>query len=127
MQGKIFVSAINCMDGRTQEPVNNYLKDKYQADYVDVITEPGPVKIIAERKPDSLIESIKTRLDISINKHGSKVIALVAHHDCAGNPVDKAEQIEQMSKALKNLKELYSAVEVIGLWVGDDWQVEEAK
>ena len=47
-----FCTAINCMDGRTQQPVIEFLKDKFEVLYVDSITEPGPVHILAEA-PDS--------------------------------------------------------------------------
>jgi len=38
----IFCTAVNCMDGRVQLPVINYLKERFSANYVDMITEPGP-------------------------------------------------------------------------------------
>jgi len=40
----------------------------YGAEFVDTITEPGPVKILAENKDTNYLESIKRRLDISINR-----------------------------------------------------------
>jgi hypothetical protein len=55
----IFVMAINCMDGRVQLPVIEWLKKEYEADYVDMITEPGPNKILAENKDQLFINSIK--------------------------------------------------------------------
>lgn len=114
-----FGTAINCMDGRTQEPVAKYIRERYRVDYVDTITEPGPVKLLTS---GSLPASIKTRVDISTGKHGSKVVAVVGHHDCAGNPVAKDVQVEQLGKAVALLRKSYPGVEVIGLWVGDDWQ-----
>ena len=47
-----FCTAINCMDGRTQLPVIEFLKDKFGVEFVDTITEPGPVRILADQ-PDS--------------------------------------------------------------------------
>ena len=58
MKDKKFATAINCMDGRVQLPVINYLKDQYKIDYVDMITEPGPIKILSELKDNKLVESI---------------------------------------------------------------------
>ncbi len=37
-----FCTAINCMDGRTQLPVIEFLKNKLSVEYVDTVTEPGP-------------------------------------------------------------------------------------
>jgi hypothetical protein len=43
-----FVTAINCMGGRVQLPEINWMMQNLSADYVDMITEPGPDKIFAE-------------------------------------------------------------------------------
>ena len=81
-----FATAINCMDGRVQMPVIEYMKSKYGIDYVDMITEPGPNKILSENKDKNSIDSIKRRVKISVEAHKSRLIAVVGHHDCAGNP-----------------------------------------
>jgi len=112
------------MDGRTQLPVNEFLRAKCHVDYVDTITEAGPVRILAEDNYSLLAESIRNRIDISINKHKSEVIALVAHYDCAGNPVDKTRQLEHLQSAIQWLKEKYPAAEILGLWVDSEWKVE---
>ena len=120
-----FATAINCMDGRTQLPVNELMRKKYGVDYIDTLTEPGPVKILAENAPESLIESLKTRVAISVEKHGSKAICIVGHWGCAGNPVDKDVQMGQLDKAVATVKSWGYDVEIIKIWVGEDWQAEE--
>lgn len=122
-----FATAINCMDGRVQEPVIKYIQDKYNITYVDMITEPGPILILAEQRNSSLIDSIKARLDISINKHNSKLLALIGHFDCAGNPVNKEKQILHLQEALKAIKDWDYNIKTILLWVDQDWKVEELK
>jgi hypothetical protein len=86
MRHKTFATAINCMDGRVQIPVTDYLKFNFGAEYVDMITEPGPNKILAENNDKIRLASIKERVAISVERHHSNLIALVGHHDCAGNP-----------------------------------------
>ena len=120
-----FGTVINCMDGRTQISVNEYLRQKFGLNFVDTITEAGPVHIVAKGESDPLWISVKSRLDISVNKHGSRVIAIVAHHDCAGNPVDKMTQFSELTTAAAFLRRHYPECQVIKIWVGDDWQVEE--
>ena len=88
-----FGTAINCMDGRTQLPVNVYLKQQLEVEYIDTVTEPGPVRILAEEPESALAASILNRVRISTGKHGSQCVAIVAHHDCAGNPAAKDVQI----------------------------------
>jgi carbonic anhydrase len=119
-----FVSAVNCMDGRVQEPVINWMKQHYGAKYVDMITNAGPIKILAENKNDCLLESIKERLSISVEKHGSSVIAVVGHYDCAGNPSSKQTQISQIKDSIKLISSWFNNTTIIGLWVNEDWQVE---
>lgn len=120
-----FCTVVNCMDGRVQIPVINYLKERFNAQYVDSITEPGPNYLLAEQSDFSLLHSIQTRLDISVNNHYSKAIAIVGHHDCAGNPRPTDQQMVHLAKSKKWLKDKYPSVEVIGLWVDEHWTVTE--
>ena len=94
-----FVTAINCMDGRVQEPVLRWMKQRFEVDYVDMITEPGPDKIMTSGPVDAL-ESIKRRVSISVNAHASRVVAVAVHHDCAGYPVSKEEHLAALSKCI---------------------------
>jgi hypothetical protein len=118
-----FCTSIHCMDGRVQNPIQNYLKEKYSVKYIDSITEPGPCKILAEDKDKSVIDSIHSRIRISLEKHQSSLIAISGHHDCAGNPNTNEEQKQQVLQSMKFLKELYPRTEVVGLWVDGDWEV----
>jgi len=119
-----FCTAINCMDGRTQLPVNEYMRKRYGVDYVDTITEPGPIRILAGEGDTVLLESIFARVAISVEKHGSQAICVVGHHDCAGNPVDRETQLVQVEKSVALLGERFPGVEVFGVWVGEQWTVE---
>jgi carbonic anhydrase len=125
MKTKRFAAVVNCMDGRVQEPVNDYIKSNYQIDYVDVVTEPGPNKILADNANEAIISSIKKRLDISVNCHKANLIAIAGHYDCAGNPSDKEKQIEHVNKAIELLKNWEYDLEIIGLWVNERWEVEK--
>lgn len=120
-----FCTSIHCMDGRIQEPIIEYLKKKCNAKYVDTITEPGPIKILAENDNKAVIDSIHYRISISVDKHGSQMIAISGHHDCAGNPVPKEKQVEQIIEGEKILKEKYPDVKIIKFYVNENWQVEE--
>lgn len=111
------------MDGRVQLPVIAWLKRETGVDYVDMITEPGPVKILAEGKNGAQIEAIRRRLEISIKKHGANVVAIVGHYDCAGNPAEKEEQVQQINTAAKLIHSWAWSVQTVGLWVDEQWQV----
>jgi hypothetical protein len=113
------------MDGRVQDAVKNYMQKNYNADWVDQITEPGPIKILAENTEKQIIENIKKRVDISVNHHGSKIVAIVGHEDCAGNPVSKEEQILQLKKSEEVVKSFGFDTEITLLYVEGDWQTVE--
>lgn len=127
MREKTFATAINCMDGRVQVPVMEFLKKKYGVDYVDMITEAGSNGILAAKRDQAIIDSIKRRVGISTTKHGSKHIAIAGHHDCAGNPVDKETHLAHIRSAIKVVKSWGVNAEVIGLWVDDEWKVSEVR
>ena len=115
------------MDGRVQDAVKDYMKKNYSVDFVDMITEPGPNKILCDNLGCDLavIEDIKKRVEISVNHHGSKVVAIAGHDGCAGNPASKEEQIEHLKKAKKSVEAFGLPAEIILLWVEDDWKTVE--
>ena len=112
------------MDGRTQLPVIEWVRRECGVDYVDTVTEPGPVRILADGTDAAALESIRRRLAISVAKHGSRRVAIVAHTDCAGNPVDKATQLSQLHAAAARVLSWGVGVQVDLLWLDSDWRVE---
>ena len=120
-----FATAINCIDGRTQLPVINFVKETYQIDYVDMITSPGADLVMATRNPDKL-PSIKDSVKVSIEKHKSQLIVLVAHGDCAGNPVSADEHLGHLRRGMECLRGWELDADIVGLYVTDkDWTVDE--
>lgn len=120
-----FCTVINCMDGRVQLPVFTYLQKRFDARYVDTITEAGPVQYLSARPDSNAARSMFRRVDVSLEKHGSTCMAIAAHHDCAANAVGEAEQKRQLSAAVRTLRRRYPRCMVIALWLGADWKVEE--
>jgi len=121
---KKFATAINCIDGRTQIPVSDWIKEKYAVNYVDMVTEPGCDKIVCG-EDQNIVEKIKSKVLISVNAHKSSLVAVAGHHDCAGNPVTKEEHLEQIKKCVSTIKSWNLPVEAVGLWVNDQWQIEQ--
>ena len=108
------------MDGRIQIPLAKWIKDNYSVDYVDAITEPGVDKKVAD---NSDLESIKTKIGISINAHKSELVVVSGHYDCAGNPVSDEEHITQIKNSVKVISSWNLDVKVIGVWVDHSWNV----
>jgi hypothetical protein len=112
------------MDGRIQLPIMHFLRETYHVKYVDIITEPGPIKYLDGNVNHAVVETIKKRVKISVEAHRSKVIAVSGHFDCAGNPVDKKRQLKQIEGSVKLLKSWGYKVEIIKLWVDENWEVK---
>jgi carbonic anhydrase len=115
-----FATSVSCMDGRIQIPLTNWIKENFSVDYVDTITEPGIDKQVADNTD---LESIKTKVGISINKHESELIVVSGHYDCAGNPVSNEEHITQIKKGIEVISSWNLGVRVVGVWVDDMWKI----
>jgi carbonic anhydrase len=120
-----FCTAVNCVDGRVQLPVIEYLKKRLDVNYIDTVTEAGPNAILAAGADRSAVESIERRVRISVEHHRSVGIAVVGHHDCAGNPAGAERQREHTIAAVRYLRGQFPGVPVIGLWVNEAWEVSE--
>ncbi len=120
-----FGTAINCIDGRTQQPVINHIKQNYAVDIVDMITFPGADGIFSNELRDVESSLAKRSAHISVEKHNSQIVAIVGHHDCAGNPGDRNYHYHQIRKALHEISLWKLPAKVIGLYVNENWQVEE--
>lgn len=110
------------MDGRIQLPIINWLKEKYDVNYIDTITEPGVDKLFSN---SSKMDEIKSKVSISVNAHGSRIILVSGHYDCAGNPVSKQEHIKHIKNTMKSVESWNLPVIVIGAWVNENWQLEQ--
>ena len=108
-----FATAITCIDGRVQQPVADWMKLNTNVEYVDLITEPGPDKVLSEEST-YVVDEIIRKVSFSVKYHESPVVALCGHHDCAANHADREEHFEQ----------ILEGVRVLGLWLNEWGSVE---
>ena len=118
-----FGTALNCIDGRVQQPVSHWLKAHSSLDYVDAVTEPGVDAVLANGGPQA-VSALRTKVMVSVARHSSHIVAVVAHYDCAGNPVSREEHFEHVRRALDVMGEWRLPIPAVGLWVNDHWRVE---
>lgn len=116
-----FVTCLNCIDGRVQLPVINWILENYDVKYVDMITEPGVDGLISDKMNN--IQDILEKINVSKEGHSTNQIFIVGHHDCLANPVDDQKHIEEVTLAVENLKNKYLDCDVTGLWVDDSFEV----
>ena len=127
--GETFFTVVGCMDGRVQEVMARFGREKFGAEYPDTITEAGIVGLVANNPDSKFIENLKFKLLVSIDKHHSKGILVDGHQECAGNPVDDEHHRDDIRKSVEFIRTITeNKVPIIGVFVireGDDWMAEE--
>lgn len=123
-----FGTVLICMDGRPQRSTADYLANTFGVRYLDTITTAGTVRHLAEDTEQTHV--LLSNLAVSVQRQSaargpsSARVAVVAHHDCLGNPTTESTQRQQVVAATQRIRDLYPEAEVIGLWVGETWTVE---
>lgn len=117
-----FGTVLTCMDGRPQRKVADYLTTSFGVRHLDLITTAGTVRHLAEET--SQTPALLQNLAMSTHNHGSRHIAVVAHHDCSGNPVGEKTQKQQVRATMAVIREIHPNAEVTGLWLNEHWIVE---
>lgn len=144
---EIFFTTVGCMDGRVQEVVAEFGQKKFDARFPDTITEAGLVGQLArlqlpsqsdggqakEESDQGLLDSIKNKLAISLEKHHSRGIIVHGHQECAASDaVEDEKHKEDIRKSVKVIKSIInSSVPVVGVFVKRSindsrvWEIEE--
>lgn len=123
MTGPSFGTAVTCIDGRVHRPVILWLRERYGLDYIDIVSEPGPDKLLAEGWPGD-IAPVRKKVGFSVEAHASRLIAVSGHYDCAGNPASPEEHWAQIRAGVRQVRSWGLPADAIGLWVNDQWQIE---
>ena len=118
-----FATAITCIDGRVQQPVADWVKLNTNVHYVDLITEPGPDRVLSSEST-FVVDEIIRKVSFSVRHHASAVVALCGHHDCAANAATKEEHLEQILEGVRVLLSYHLNVRVLGLWL-NEWNSVE--
>lgn len=110
-----FAAVINCMDGRIQVRTLEQVMTRFGARFVDNITSTGAVKHL-DGTVTATGEGLLGSLAVSIDAHQTREVAIVAHADCAGNPVPDAKQKTQLRNAIEVISTRFPDLEVIALF-----------
>lgn len=119
-----FGTAINCIDGRAQEPVAAWVRAHAQVDYVDTVTVPGADNALTQMSPDRLAQ-MREMVEVSVNAHGSRMIAIAGHFGCAAFAADREQHEAAIRSAVDVARGWGLPAQVVGLWVNDQWQIEQ--
>lgn len=126
-----FATAVGCMDGRSVTPTNKLLREQFGVDYIDAVTREGMDHFCGICTEEEWGRLHKRIVDISVGHHGSRLVAVVGHDDCAGNPVSKEEHLKCIEKSVERVKgwdfKVKEPVRILGVWVAEHdghWKAE---
>jgi hypothetical protein len=122
---ELFCTAVNCIDGRAQLPVIDFLKARFGVQHVDVLSECGPAQLLALRRDRHAAKLLIERVAFAVKAHDSVGIAVAAHHDCAATPTDDDTQQYHVTRAVNFLAKRFHHLPILGLWLDDSWSVNE--
>ncbi len=118
-----FGTAINCIDGRVQAPVTEWVRARFGVQYVDTVTAPGPDGVLTRGTPEAN-KLIRDYVRVSQESHQSGVLAVAGHFGCAGYPVSPEEHIAAIRAAAEIVASWGLPMRVMGLWVNEGGQIE---
>ncbi|MGH8913847.1 MAG: carbonic anhydrase [Acidimicrobiia bacterium] len=110
-----FAAVIGCMDGRIQTRTLDQVMTRFGARHVDNITSTGAVQHL-DGSVTTTGEGLLGSLAVSIEAHNTSQVAIVAHSECAGNPVPDSQQKAQLRRAAVVVSERFPELEVIALF-----------
>ncbi len=113
-----FGTMINCIDGRAQAPAADWIKLHCNVTYVDTITTPGADRVVAEG-PEDRIARLRNKVQISVERHFSPVVAVVGHFDCLANPCDFEERRELILQSTEVVRKWNLGTRIAGLYVNE--------
>ncbi|NND64980.1 MAG: hypothetical protein HKM24_03350, partial [Gammaproteobacteria bacterium] len=125
-----FVTLVACMDGRQIKQLIEFVEwlFSYSTTAVDTITGRGRiVRVQDDYKVTNMLlyNDCIEDINVSVENHASRGIAIAAHDECAGNPTEAQRQHTELCAAVEILRELYPDIPVVGIWVpSDTWRPE---
>lgn len=115
-----FAVLLTCIDGRIQTPLAQWVRQRYEVAYADVITEPGIDAVLAHG-PEEARAALLDKICISRLAHHAAHAVIAGHHDCAANPVARAVHEEQIRAAVDYLRATLPRLTTVGVYVDNTW------
>jgi carbonic anhydrase len=92
-----------------------------------MVTFSGAEGLSSNGDPSEEIAIFTRSVSISIENYGSRIIAVVGHYDCAGNPGDREHHYIHIRRAMREVSSWKLHAQIIGLYVNDKRKIEEVK
>ncbi len=97
-----FAAGVTCIDGRFQEPLTEWVRERFAVPYVDLVTSPGVAASLAAGDP-VIVDEVVRELGPSLTVHRAAGVVVAAHEGCAADPSDVATQEAGLHEALATL------------------------
>jgi hypothetical protein len=68
---------------------------------------------------------MREMVEVSVNAHGSRIIAIAGHFGCAAFAADREQHEAAIRSAVDVARGWGLPAQVVGLWVNDQWQIEQ--
>lgn len=117
-----FAVAVTCIDGRTHEPLVQWVREHLHVDHVDLVTQPGADAALSSC-PRGICDGIRERLCVSVTAHASRVVVIAGHDDCAANPVSAEQHRRHIAEAVREVEGWNLDVRIVGVWIDHDGTV----
>jgi hypothetical protein len=108
---------LTCIDGRIHRALDDWARDRLAVDYVDTITEPGPDSQVVAMD-DAALTGLVAKVRVSQRAHGSDVLVIAAHSDCAGNPVSDHAHRAHLHRAAARLATRLPGTRIVAVHAG---------
>ena len=122
--GERFAVLLNCIDGRTQQPLIEWARRELDVDHVDIVTEPGVDGVLA-RGDSTALSALLDKVCVSRVAHGATELVIAGHHDCAANPGDESSHKNDLRTAAGAVQRALPELAVRTVYVDSRWSVVE--
>jgi hypothetical protein len=117
-----FAVLLNCIDGRTQQPLLEWVRRELDVSHVDVVTEPGVDGVLA-RGDGAMVQALLDKVCVSRLAHGAVALVLAGHHDCAANPGQAVSHLQDLERATEVVVQALPELPVHAVYVDHTWAV----
>jgi hypothetical protein len=119
-----FAVLLNCIDGRTQRPLIEWVRRELGVEHVDIVTEPGVDGVLASGDTAAL-DALLHKACVSRLAHGATTLVIAGHHDCAANPGDASSHARDLLLAADAVQRALPELPVRSVYVDASWSVDE--
>ncbi len=109
-------TAVVCMDGRIQDAAADFIRDHFDVDFVDTVTDAGPVGSLSGGN-EAISASLLRCVGISVQVNRSVGIAVAGHEGCAGHRVEEEQHRRDTVAAAAAVAAAFPDLEVVPLFV----------